>query len=83
MVDRFVARRALHAANDCIGGIVSVGGSGLVIGAAEVAIDRFTHDGRQGHAPPPGLVPELPVGRLVEAEVRGDISSHHDMTISR
>ena len=66
MVDRFVAQRALNAANDCIGGIVSAGGSGLVIGAAEVAIDRFSHDGRQGDAPPTGLIAELLVGRLVE-----------------
>ncbi len=66
MVDRFVARRALDAANDCIGGIVSAGGSGLVLGAAEVTIDRFSHDGRQGNAPPTRLITELPVRRLVK-----------------
>lgn len=66
MVDRLVSRRALHAANERIGGIVNVGGSGLAI-AAQVAIDRFPHDGCQRDTSPTGLVAELSVGRLVEA----------------
>ena len=66
MVDRFVARRPVDTANERIGGIVSIGGSALVLGAAEVTIDRFSHDGCQRNASPTGLITELAVRRLVK-----------------
>jgi hypothetical protein len=66
VVHGFVARRALDTANERIGGIVSVGGSAIVLGAAEVTIDRFPDDGCQRNAPPTRLITELAVRRLVK-----------------
>jgi len=51
--------------------------------AAEVSLDGLPHDGRHTDAASRGLVAQVAVDLLGEAQVGDDVASHGDITISR
>jgi len=83
VIDRLVVRPAGYRTDDRVGGIGVEWHGRSLLGAAEVAIHRFTDEQRQRYVAPPGLVTELAIRRLREAQVGRDQSRHRDTTISR
>jgi hypothetical protein len=81
MVVGLVASRRLDTTDESVGGIFAEGQASGVDGSAEIAIHGFSNERGQRHPAPPGLVLELSVGGLGEADVRCDVPRHCGMTI--
>src|SRR5215471_639546 len=79
----FVSCRRRDGADPGVHGVRAEFRSLGLLGASEVSIDGFPNHGRQARASTRRLVLEFPVRFLGKTEVRRDIPSHRDITISQ
>jgi len=82
MVHGLVAPGRLDTTDEAIDGILAEGQAPGVLGPSEIAIDGPSNERGQRHPAPSGLVLELPVGGLGEADVCRHVSRHRDITVS-
>jgi hypothetical protein len=83
VVDRFVARRAVDAADQGIGRIVPEGNVSAALDTTEVVSNCLSDKERDGDAPALRLILKLPVRVLGESKIRRHVLCHRGNTVPR
>jgi len=83
VVDRLVAGRGGHAADQRVGGIAAEGKCRVFAGASEVAVDGLSHQQGHGDSPTSRLVSEVAEGGFRKPEIGCHEAWHDGTTISR
>lgn len=82
MVYGLVAGRACQRSHQRIHGVFAKRDDLVFFGAAQVAVDRFAHQGSEARPAPSSAIAQLFVCLLGKPEVGCTISRHDDTTIS-
>jgi len=83
VVDRLVAGRCGHAADQRVGGIAAERQRRILAGASEVAVNGLSHERGHRHSPTSRLVSEVAEGGFGKPEIGRHEVSHDGITISR
>ena len=83
MIDGLVTSRSVEGADPFVEGILSKRDRSLLLVTSQATINRFPDDRGDTHTAPQGLVAQLAVGLLREAQVGDDVAGHDGITISR
>jgi hypothetical protein len=83
VVDRLVAGRRCHAADQGVGGIAAEGKRRILARASEVAVNGLSHEEGHRDSPTSSLVSEVAEGGFGKSEIGRHELSHDGTTISR